>query len=479
MKRSWFFIAGAAVFALWTALSIAQTRPRVAQRPPPRTVEPRTPSVPEAITFNRQVVRILQANCQKCHRDGGIAPFSLTTYADAFSKRAQISIAVSDRIMPPWHAAAGCAEYQNDPSLSTQDIATLRGWVNSGAPEGDPRDLPPPRNFTDGWELGQPDMVLTMPEPLRPDFSGGDVYRCFVLPTGLEQDRYVSAVEIAPGSRAMVHHVILFVDTSGISEQLDAQDPGPGYTCFGGPGFSMVSGLGAWAPGNTPSLLPDGIGMPLPRGSRVVMQVHYSALSQVTEPDRTSAGIYFARTAVRKRFLFAPVINTDFVIPAGASDHEVRASVPLIPLGIHVYSITPHMHLLGRKMNVRATLPDGTLRCLVDVPDWDFHWQRSYQFAQPVPLPFGSRVDLTARYDNSVNNPQNPNSPPREARWGEATTDEMCIAFLGFTLDAENLTTASGRAEAAKVPHFWEVDWPLPPRGDPETLVPQHWRHRH
>jgi hypothetical protein len=478
LKRSWFFIALFAVFGLWTALSIAQTRPPAPQRPPPRTVEPRVPLGPTGVTFNRQVVRILQANCQKCHRDGGIAPFALTTYADAFSKRAQISLAVSGRIMPPWHAASGCVEYRNDPSLSSQDIDAVRQWVDQGAPEGEAADLPPPVSFPGGWTLGPPDLTLTMPEPMQPDFQRGDVYRCFVLPTGLTADRYVSAVEVAPGSAKMVHHVILFVDSSGVSEQLDAQEPGPGYTCFGGPGFTMVSSLGGWAPGNSPSFLPDGIGMPLPQGSRVVMQVHYSALSQVSEPDRTSVGIYFSRAAVRKRFLFAPVINTDFVIPAGASDQVVTASIPFFPFGVHAYTITPHMHLLGRKMTVMATLPDGSQRCLVDVPDWDFHWQRSYEFANPVPLPFGSRVDLVAHYDNSTANPQNPNNPPREARWGEATTDEMCIAFLGITIDAENL---AGEASKASVPFsspLWDVPWPLPPR-DPEALIPPHWKHKH
>ena len=477
MKRSWPLILPA-LFGLWTAYLLAQTRPGVSRRPPPRTVDPRPPSAAEPVTFNKQVVRILQNNCQKCHRDGGIAPFSLTTYADAFAKRAQISIAVSGRVMPPWHAGAGCADYRNDPSLSAQDIATLTQWVAAGAVEGDARDLPPPRTFGDGWSLGQPDMVLAMPEPMRPDFSRGDVYRCFVLPTGLQQDRYVSAAEVVPGSPTMVHHVILFVDSTGVSEQLDAQEPGPGYTCFGGPGFSMVSSLGAWAPGNAPSLLPDGIGMPLPGNSRVVMQVHYSALAGVSESDRTSVGVYFARSAVRKRFLFVPVINTDFVIPAGAADQEVRASIPFIPFGVHVYSITPHMHLLGRKMTVRATMADGSSRCLVDVPDWDFHWQRTYEFRDPIALPFGSRVDLTARYDNSAENPQNPNSPPREARWGEATTDEMCIAFLGVTVDAENLAGEASKAGAPFSSPLWDVQWPLPPR-NPEALVPPHWRHRH
>jgi hypothetical protein len=356
--------------------------------------------------------------------------------------RVNIALQTSQRKMPPWHVDSSCAAYEDDPSLTEQEIDTLARWVATGAPQGDPRDLPEPRTFPDGWELGPPDQVLTMPEPMTPDFKNGDVYRCFVLPTGLSEDRFVSAVEVTPGSRRMVHHVILFVDTSGAARRLDEAEAGPGYTCFGGPGFDVsvtAASLGGWVPGNRPRPLPDGVGMPLPRGSNVVMQVHYSERSGVQEADVSSVGLYFAKGAVRKRLLFAPVINQAFTIPAGAADHEVTASIPFLPFGVHVVNVTPHMHLLGRRMSVTATLPDGRQVCLVNVPDWDFHWQGTYTYKTPVALPFGTRIDLSARYDNSAGNPENPNSPPRDVRWGESTTDEMCIAFLGVTLDAEDL----------------------------------------
>lgn len=462
-------LAGAAAWRL----------PPPASRPAgkPRVVPPRPPLGPEPVTFNKQVVRILQANCQKCHHAGGIAPFALTTYRDAYDHRAQIAVQTSSRTMPPWHVSSSCAAYQDDPSLAEADIRTLSAWVGAGAPEGNAGDLPVPLTFPDGWSLGAPDAVFTMPEPMTPDFARGDVYRCFVLPTGLTQDRYVSAVEVAPGSAKMVHHVILFVDTTGASEELDRQDPGPGYSCFGGPGFTLASTLGGWAPGNTPKMLPDGIAMPLSKGARIVMQVHYSALSGVREPDRSSVALYYARQPVRKRLLIAPVINTTFVIPAGAADQEVTASISFVPADVHLYAITPHMHLLGRRMSVTATLPDGRKQCLGEVPDWNFHWQRSYSFQTPIALPFGSRVDLSAHYDNSTANPQNPVNPPRTVGWGENTTDEMCIAFLSLTLDVENLMAPAGIASAAEsVPHFWEVDWP-PSNRDPEIVVPPHWHH--
>jgi hypothetical protein len=430
-----------ALFAFWT---MALTKDAQIVRPPPRVVAHR-PVIGEApVTFSNQVVRILQDKCQTCHRTGGIAPFSLVSYGDAYENREKIVEQTGARTMPPWHVDSTCAAYEDDPSLTPQQIDVFSRWVAAGAPQGDPHDLPPARTFPDGWELGTPDHVLQMPEAMTPDFGNGDVYRCFVLPTAFGEDRFVSAVEVSPGVREMVHHVILFVDANGAAPALDARDAGPGYSCFGGPGFEVSlasSGLGGWVPGNRPRRLPDGIGMPLPRGANVVMQVHYSSKSGVRRPDSSSVGLYFANGAVNKRLLFLPVINQTFTIPAGAADHEVKASIPFLPFPIHVLNVTPHMHLLGRRMAVTATLPDGHSVCVVDVPDWDFHWQGTYTYSTPLALPFGTRIDLAARYDNSAENPENPNQPPRDVGWGENTTDEMCIAFLGITLDEENLAS--------------------------------------
>ncbi|HSE62597.1 MAG TPA: ascorbate-dependent monooxygenase [Thermoanaerobaculia bacterium] len=431
-----------ALFAFWT---MALTKDAQIVRPPPRVVAHRPVIGETPVTFSNQVVRILQAHCQTCHRTGGIAPFSLVSYGDAFANREKIVEQTGARTMPPWHVDNSCASFDGDPSLTDQEISTLSRWVSEGAPQGDPHDLPPPRSFPDDWELGPPDQVLTMAEPMTPDFGSGDVYRCFVLPTGLTADKFVSTVEVIPGSRRMVHHVILFIDSSGsAARQLDAQDPGPGYTCFGAPGFAVSPAsttLGGWAPGNSPRRLPDGVGMSLPAGSDVVMQVHYSSRSGVREADTSSVGLYFTRGTVRKRLIVVPLINQSFTIPAGAPDHEVTASIPFFPFAAHVLAITPHMHLLGRQMTVTLTRPDQSTQCLVRVPDWDFHWQATYFYRTPVAVPFGSRFDLSARYDNSVANPENPNSPPRDVGWGENTTDEMCIAFLGITLDEENLAS--------------------------------------
>ncbi len=391
--------------------------------------------VGQRVTWSRAISRILQERCQTCHHDGDIAPFPLVTYADAYEHRFQIRIQTEARLMPPFHVDRSCARFAGDPSLDESEIAAIGRWVDAGAPEGDPASAPAPLTFASGWSLGEPDLVLPMPEAYTPDFAGGDVYRCFSLPTSLTEDRWMDGVEVKPGVRGMVHHVLLFIDTAGAAAPLDAADPGAGWTCFGGPGFTPGGTLGGWAPGNTPSLLPQGVGILLPARSTVVMQVHYSARSGIVAPDVSAVGLHFSRGAVSQRLYTLPLLNTGFTIPAGASGYPVTASLAYIPLNVRLLGITPHMHLLGRTMEVTATAPDGTKTCLVSVPDWDFHWQATYRYAAPIELRAGSRIDLLATYDNSTANPENPNSPPKDVSWGERTVDEMCIAFLSFTLE--------------------------------------------
>ena len=273
-----------------------------------------------------------------------------------------------------------------------------------------------------------------------------------MLPANQTEDRFARAVEIQPGARRMVHHVILYLDTSGQAKKLDDADPGPGYSCFGGPGFNvnaLAPTLGGWAPGNQPRFLPDGLGLSLPKGASVVMQVHYSAHNGIGASDQSSLGIYFTKAPVQKRVLIAPVINQTFVIPPGASNYEVTAAIPFLPFDAHMIGVTPHMHLLGRTMSVTATTPDGKSVCLASVPDWDFNWQNTYTYKTAVAAPLGTGLSLSARYDNSENNLRNPNNPPKAVGWGENTTDEMCIGFVSFTLDAENLAARAVSPERA------------------------------
>ncbi|HXG94760.1 MAG TPA: ascorbate-dependent monooxygenase [Blastocatellia bacterium] len=394
----------------------------------------------DAPTFSNEVVRIFQRNCQVCHHAGDIAPFSLMSYQEARPYASRIKEKTASREMPPWKPVPGCGEFEGERRLTDEEIDTVARWVNAGAPEGNSSDLPEPLRFDGGWTIGQPDLVL-QPDADYTVKPGNDVYRCFSIPTDLRGDRYVSAVEIKPGNREVVHHVIIYLDTTGESKRLDDADPEPGYTSFGGPGFAATGTLGGWAPGARARYEPDGNGWLLPKDARVVIQVHYHPHTADSETDRTQIGLYFARKPIVKDIQVLPLINTNFSIPAGDPHYRVTA-LAIIPPGAnaHILGIAPHMHLLGREMNVEARLPNGTTECLINIDDWDFHWQGVYYYKEPVAITPFTQLSLTAYYDNSVNNPRNPNYPPKTVTWGEQTTDEMCIAFFLFTLDGLNHT---------------------------------------
>lgn len=391
-----------------------------------------------APTFNKDVAPIIFKNCAVCHRPGEVAPFSLLTYHDVSKRARQIARVTGEKVMPPWKAEEHFGEFANDRHLSAAEIETIRNWAASGSPEGQASDLPPAPQFPEGWSLGPPDVILDQDEDFTLEAEGPDLYRCFVIPSKLAEDHYIRAIEVHPGNRKVVHHVIVHYDTTGRARELDAQDPGPGYTSFGGVGFRSSGMIGGWAPGNYPSFLPDGVGRLLPPNADLVLQVHYHRSGKV-EKDRTKVGLYFTKTPVDKRIRGWPIAKLALRIPPGDSNYVVHASLP-VKFNVTLYRVTPHMHLLGRDMKLTATLPDGKLIPLVHVNNWDFNWQTGYVLKTPLHLPAGSKVDLEAHYDNSSANPLNPNCPPRLVTWGEQTTDEMCVAFLAFTMDREHMT---------------------------------------
>jgi hypothetical protein len=392
----------------------------------------------EAPTYSEHVAPIVQQRCQTCHRPGEHAPFALLTYRDLYERRDDIRDAVRTRLMPPWKPVPGIGDFRHSRRLTTEEYDTILRWLDAGAPEGDRAKLPLPRAFPEGWALGSPDHVIEMDAPYTVKARAGDVYRCFVVPTRFADDRWVTMAEFAPGNRKIVHHVLTYLDTSGTAEMLDRAEPGPGYTCFGSPRFMPVGGLGGWAPGAAPHRMPEGAGMLLPAGARVVVQMHYNNPATEERTDRTRVALHFARGPIDKRVHSIPVLDQRFTIPAGARRHEVHA-MRHISQDAQLVAISPHMHLLGREMKVTATLPDGTVTPLIHIEDWDFHWQGTYDYAQPVALPGGTRIDMTAVFDNSPQSPRQPSRPPRPVRWGEGTTDEMAIVFLRLTIDAERL----------------------------------------
>ena len=403
-------------------------------------------------TYAKEVSRIVQGKCQQCHRPNDIAPFALTTYDDVVAWSEDIKRVVNAGLMPPWKPVAGHGEFRDSFALTAQEKIDLLAWIDGGTPMGDQADMPEVLPARSEWSLGEPDLTVKMAETYTPP-RGRDTYRCFVLPTGLSADKYVSAIDVVPGNRQSVHHVILYLDSTGKAQELDAADEGPGYNCLGGPGTPIAGNLsladlgnlasaltytlGGWAPGTRAHLLPEGVGIPLSSKARIVMQVHYySAVSR--EPDQTRVGIYYAQTKVEKPMFFLPIVQQRLNIPAGKADHEETTTftVPLL-LDNHVINVFPHMHLLGQEIKMEMTRGTNTTP-LILIDKWDFNWQGPYTYTNPLAIAAGATVRLTCKYDNSVNNPRNPSDPPKRVTWGEGTEDEMCVAFLGVTLDRFN-----------------------------------------
>jgi hypothetical protein len=343
--------------------------------------------------------------------------------------------------MPPWKAVPNVGpKFQHVRSLSDYDVQTIVAWAEAGAPEGDPADLPPAPTFPQDWTMeGSPDLVIDTGADFEITSGGDDVYRCFVVPTNLPEDVYIQGIEYAPGNRRIVHHILAYVDKDGQARKKDAEEPGPGYSCFSGPGIPVHGDLGGWAPGALPSVLPDGIGRSLPKGADVVIQVHYHP-SGKTESDRTRIGLKFTRKPVRQTLHWTAALNPDLKLPPGASNVEVKAAWKA-PVDLTAYAVSPHMHLLGKDMLMSVTFPDGRTQDLIRIDDWDFNWQYQYYLEKPIDLPKGTVLNVTAHFDNSASNPRNPRrDDPKLVTWGEATTDEMCIGFLAVTKTGQDLT---------------------------------------
>jgi hypothetical protein len=401
-------------------------------------------------TYAREVSRIIQRNCQECHRKGEVGPFPLETYEHARKRAHDIAAVTASRSMPPWKAMAGFGKkFQHDRSMSAADIATLARWVDAGAPAGDDRDLPPAMSFPDGWALGQPDLVLEIPEVFSVPAQGSDIYRCFVLPTDLPGDTYVEAVEFRPDNRRVVHHILGWVDTSRAGRKRDAADPGPGYSCFSGPEVPYHADFGGWSVGRDPARLPEGVGYSLPKGSDLILQIHYHPDGK-PESDRSKVGLYFARNPTRQTVHRPFAFNAGLMLLPGKQNIEVKASWT-VPVAVRALAVTPHMHKIGRDMAMAVDYPDGHTEQLIKIADWDFGWQNTYFFDRPIDLPKGSVLKVVAHYDNSADNFHNPNKPPRLVMWGPATTDEMCIGFITVTKKDQDLTRPGERDDLEEI----------------------------
>jgi peroxiredoxin/mono/diheme cytochrome c family protein len=370
-----------------------------------------------AITYTKHIARILQKNCQECHRPGQIGPMSLLTYDDAASWADTIREVVEEGRMPPWDADPRYGRFMNDRRLSAEDKKTLLAWIDQGKPRGGAKDLPPPRRFESEWLIGKPDMIFTMPKTFEvpaemPRF--GIPYKYFYVNTDFKEDRWIQRAEARAGAPDVVHHIIVFIIP-------------PGVRFF--PGNPQSPTLGGTAPGDMPMLLPPGTAKKIPRGSRLVFQMHYTPNGKA-QKDRSSIGIVFAKKPPRLEVKAVPVFNALFRIPPRAPNHRVEASYIFKRDG-YVMNFMPHMHLRGKDFKYEAIYPDGKRETLLWVPRYNFNWQSIYRLAKPVPMPKGTKLLCIAHYDNSPNNPNNPD-PNKGVSWGDQTWQEMMIGWADF-----------------------------------------------
>jgi hypothetical protein len=370
--------------------------------------------------FTRDIAPILYRHCVSCHRTGEVAPFPLITYEDAKKRARLIADVTRTRAMPPWQPVAGYNHFAGERTLSAPEIQTIRRWAAAGAPEGNPRYLPPLPAFAKepgaDWQLGKPDLVVQLPEPMQIPADGPDIYECFVVPMNLPKDQFIRAVEFRPSNRRVVHHALLFTDATHIKRE-------PRYSCFGTIGLLPTLGVGGWSPGNEAIRMPDGAAPPLQAGSRLVAQVHYHPDGK-PEEDQWSVGFYFTDRAPVRRVVDVGLASRLIDIPAGDAHYVVRAHFTT-PIAIDAIGVIPHAHLVCREMKGVAILPDGTRRWLLYIKDWNFNWQDQYRYATPIRLPADTRIEMEFVYDNSAANPHNPNSPPRRVQWGPGVNDEM------------------------------------------------------
>jgi hypothetical protein len=393
-------------------------------------------------TYNDDIAPILHRNCATCHRPGEVAPFSLLTYQDAAKRAKLIATVTSARVMPPWKAEPGYGDFKDARRLSDEQIALLQQWASNGAPEGDPAHAPGPPAFPDGWQVGQPDRVLTLEKSFAVPADGPDQFRCFVMPMNLDHDVYVGASEFRPGNRRTVHHALVFMDPLGQGRKLAAGSPDGSYSCFGSPGFPAAL-IGGWAPGQVPVKPIPGYATALRKGTDLVLQIHYHPDGK-PEEDRSSLGLIFSDPPSKGRAVMI-IASRKIDIAPGESHYVVKASME-VPADAQLLRITPHAHYLCKDMKVNARLPDGSVTPLIWIKDWDFNWQGSYTYAQPVKIPKGTVVELEYTYDNSERNVRNPAHPPVRVTYGEETTNEMGLAFLAFTLPTPEDAAAFTRA---------------------------------
>jgi hypothetical protein len=393
------------------------------------------------VTYYHDVQPIIQQHCQMCHVTNGIAPFALQSYDDARQTAAMMAAATSQLVMPPWMPAQSCGDFRDERVLTPQEIATIGAWSQQGAPAGDPASAPQVTPNL-GPDLGTPSATLDPGADYHPNDALTDDYHCTLIDPALTTAQDLIGFNVHPGSTATVHHVLLFAVTSdklAAVQAKDAAEAGPGWTCFGGTGVDATPVVGGWVPGSGATAFPAPTGIHLAAGTQIVMQIHYNLLTVKHVTDRTTADLFYSPTPILAKNLAAitPVANTTFVIPANTIK-TVSADYPITgTYSFNLWGVVPHMHLHGTEIKVQVEHADGSATCAVDIPKWNFHWQQFYYYEQPMKVVPGDTVHVDCTFDNLaadepiINGAQMTSAP---LRWGEKTTDEMCLNYLYFTL---------------------------------------------
>jgi len=401
-------------------------------------------------TYYRDVVPVLQQNCQTCHRPGEAAPMTFMSYDETRPWAKAIKAAVATKKMPPWFADPHYGKFSNDRTLAQSDIDTLTKWADSGAPAGDPKDAPQPVAFVQGWRINKPDVVFAMPTPFNVPASGTIDYQYIIIPTGFTEDKYVQIAEARPGDPSVVHHIIAFIREPG-NPWLRDQKPGVPLVPReaqreaearqreggqgrreGGAGVSFGGDfLAGYAPGTLPNVMKPGQAKLIPAGSDIVLQMHYTATGKAST-DVSKVGVIFSTAQPTERVLTLAATTTNFAIPPGDPNYQVDAKL-MLQDDATLINLLPHMHFRGKSFEYRVTYPSGEKETLLVVPHYDFNWQLTYELAQPKLLPKGTVIECTAHYDNSANNKFNPD-PTKEVHFGEQTWEEMMFGFFDVSV---------------------------------------------
>lgn len=384
-----------------------------------------------SVTFSKQIAPIIFNNCSECHRPGEAAPFPLLSYQDV-AKRGKIIAAVTQsRYMPPWKADESSFAFRDQRRLKDSEIALLQEWVKQGMPEGNPKETPATPKFASGWRLGEPDLIVEMPAAYHIPADGPDIYRNIAIPLGITENKWITAIDMKPTARSVVHHVLYFADPTGKVHSRPNEGTEIGFSGMRAGGASVA--LGGWALGAQPHFYPNGLAMEVPKNSDFVIQYHFHPNGK-PETEKSVIGFYFAKQAPEKRLMSIMLPPTyslfsGLSIPPGEKDFVLRDSYTL-PVAVDAVGVSAHAHYIAKQMKMTATLPSGEVKTLIAIKDWDFAWQDRYFFQDTQTLPKGTRLDAEVHWDNSEANPRNPSHPPIQVEWGEQSKDEMGMVNL-------------------------------------------------